>query len=155
MHVNPRIIPTFLLILLPTAAASGPTSGSTTTLTNTLTTARRSNPPCVESCIASHPSQSWCDGHESGRAFEECVCRGLDGVPMIECIQSCSPEDQGVFAAGLPRVCRERIFPDAALADEDTGVESRTDGAVVLGVSGVGIGVGVLGGLAVAVALVL
>jgi hypothetical protein len=80
-------------------------------------------PPCVDTCITTHPSASWCSGEETGRAMEECVCRGLDGLPMIECIAQCDPTDQWAFAGGLSGTCRERVFPNA------TESESTTDGA--------------------------
>ncbi|KAJ0417316.1 hypothetical protein BJY00DRAFT_316092 [Aspergillus carlsbadensis] len=82
-------------------------------------------PPCVDTCIATHPSASWCSGEETGRAMEECVCRGLDGRPMIECIAQCDPRDQWAFAGGLPGTCRERVFPNATEGESD-GAERVT-----------------------------
>ncbi|KAL2867678.1 uncharacterized protein BJX67DRAFT_380625 [Aspergillus lucknowensis] len=105
-------------------------------------------PPCVTTCITNNPPNSWCNGDETGRAEEECVCRGLNGGPMIECIGSCSPDDQWEYAGGLPELCRERLFPDTARAtttpeaetESGSAVEgaNETDGAVV----GTEIGVG-------------
>ncbi|KAL3471159.1 hypothetical protein BJX99DRAFT_263523 [Aspergillus californicus] len=130
------------------------------TLTSTIpTTARRPDESCVETCISNNPTQSWCTGHETGRASEECVCRRLDGIAMIECIQSCSPEDQWDFAGGLSTACRERVFPNATsssiptsgVEEGDEGVSStvevEADGVGTLRVPGVGVGVGVLWGV--------
>ncbi|KAL4924819.1 uncharacterized protein BDV17DRAFT_273619 [Aspergillus undulatus] len=86
-------------------------------------------PPCVETCISNNRSNSWCQGDETGRAREECLCRGLEGRPIIECIQSCSPEDQWDFAGDLPETCRERLFPQAR--EEDSGVDEGVVGSGV------------------------
>ncbi|KAL3456371.1 hypothetical protein BJX64DRAFT_294128 [Aspergillus heterothallicus] len=102
--------------------------------------ANSSYPPCIDTCIANNPSNSWCSGDETGRVMEECVCRGLDGLPMIRCIAGCEPEEQWAFAGGLPGACRERVFPNAT--------ESIEEGIAVGRVGG---GEGVLGGVVVVV----
>ncbi|KAL4916435.1 hypothetical protein BDW62DRAFT_106313 [Aspergillus aurantiobrunneus] len=87
------LFPVLLALLLPTATAAA-------------------YPSCVETCISTHHGESWCTGDETDRARTKCVCEGLDGAPMIECIQSCDPGDQWEFAGGLPQSCRERLFPE-------------------------------------------
>lgn len=87
---------------------------------------------------------------------------------MIECIQSCSPEEQWDFARDLSTGCRERVFPNATASSSSTSgdeeeesqgvgstveVDPGTDGVGVLGVPGVGLGVGVLGAVSVALLL--
>ncbi|KAL2816530.1 hypothetical protein BJX63DRAFT_387593 [Aspergillus granulosus] len=86
-----------------------------------------SYPRCVSNCISNNPSNSWCNGDETGRAKEECVCRGLDGLSMTRCIAECDPEDQWAFARDLPSTCRERMFPNAT---ESAVNEGEEDGAV-------------------------
>lgn len=104
-------------------------------------------PPCIESCISAHPSHSWCSGHETGRRQEECLCRGLDGHPLIHCVRGCDPADQWDFAGGLSGTCRERLFPEAR-----NGLnESQRNGARRL--NG-GFGVGRFLGLGVVVVVV-
>ncbi|KAL4946595.1 hypothetical protein BDV06DRAFT_182460 [Aspergillus oleicola] len=113
-------------------------------------------PPCIQSCITSHRSNSWCSGNETGRAQDECLCRGLDGRPIIECIRDCEPIEQWQFAGDLPGTCRARLFPEAREEDdgdadddeEDTGSEGGVEAAA--GAIGVNIGmVGLVTGLLV------
>ncbi|KAL5342183.1 hypothetical protein BJX70DRAFT_338021 [Aspergillus crustosus] len=82
-----------------------------------LTTA--SPPPCIQTCITTHPSHSWCDGTETDRTLTECLCRGLDGSSMLDCMRQCSPEDQWEYSSDIPSGCREKVFPEAVEADGD------------------------------------
>lgn len=95
------------------------------------TTAADSNyPSCVNTCISSNPSNSsWCQGSETGRTRTECICRGLLGTPMLNCIRDCDPADQWAFADGLPDACLERVFPEAREGDStDSGGAGRIAG---------------------------
>ncbi|KAL4876340.1 hypothetical protein BJY04DRAFT_142931 [Aspergillus karnatakaensis] len=84
-----------------------------TSLLLTLTIPALATPSCIQSCITNNPSYSWCSGNESDRALTECVCRGLDSGPLLECMRECSPQDQWEYAKDVPENCRERVFPEA------------------------------------------
>ena len=87
-------------------------------------------PFCVNTCISSNPTNSsWCQGSETGRTRTECICRGLLGTPMLNCIRDCDPADQWAFADGLPDACREKVFPEAREGDStNTGGARRIIG---------------------------
>ncbi|KAL4966906.1 uncharacterized protein BDV14DRAFT_198371 [Aspergillus stella-maris] len=84
-------------------------------------------PPCIQSCITANPSNSWCSGNETGRAQEECLCRGLQGQPIIECIRNCTPSEQWDYAGDISDTCRERLFPEAREDDDDDADSERSD----------------------------
>jgi hypothetical protein len=85
--------------------------------------------------------------------MEECVCRGLDGLPMIECIAQCDPRDQWAFAGGLSGTCRERVFPNATASETDGAGRVTVRGGG--GVGGASMTVVMVGGVALSVIVVL
>ncbi|KAL4785019.1 hypothetical protein BJX76DRAFT_325783 [Aspergillus varians] len=97
-----------------------------------LTTTASNFPSCIESCITNNPSNSsWCRGGESGRKGRECLCRRLVPRAMIQCMQSCEPDDQWAFGGHLPDACREKLFPEASEASANLTVEEGTAGRMV------------------------
>ncbi|KAL4861345.1 hypothetical protein BDV12DRAFT_204106 [Aspergillus spectabilis] len=91
-----------------------------------------SPPPCIQTCITTYRSHSWCDGTETDRTLTECLCRGLDGSSIIDCMRQCSPEDQWEYSSDIPSGCREKVFPEAV---EGNGDENEGN-LVTLGTTG-------------------
>ncbi|KAL4812149.1 hypothetical protein BDW67DRAFT_188973 [Aspergillus spinulosporus] len=83
-------------------------------------------PACVETCITENPTSSWCDGTETGQGLDQCTCDSLAGSLMVECIQECSPSDQQDYAAGIPSLCRDKLFPASTTSTPRSGSAAET-----------------------------
>ncbi|KAN0110834.1 hypothetical protein V8E51_007221 [Hyaloscypha variabilis] len=93
-----------------------------------------STPPCVASCETTSPAASVCDGTETGTALAQCECQSLIGTNLITCIKACPSDQISVFAAGVPSLCRDTLFPGvsvsaAATSTAGTGSGSGSGGA--------------------------
>ncbi|KAM0329476.1 hypothetical protein ACHAQA_004785 [Verticillium albo-atrum] len=88
-----------------------------------LLTLAQDRPACVSTCIENNLMSSQCDGDESGAALDRCTCNTLNGSNMVACINECTPADQASYAANVPELCRDTLFPNA----DDSGSGSNDD----------------------------
>ncbi|KAI0974690.1 hypothetical protein F4678DRAFT_420517 [Xylaria arbuscula] len=81
-------------------------------------------PACVQDCINSNPTSSWCDGDETGEDLANCTCQSIYGSLMLQCIKKCPEADQATYASGLPGTCGETLFPDLDIPKATTSSSS-------------------------------
>lgn len=93
-------------------------------------------PECIRSCITNNSFSSFCDGDESGQDLDKCTCESLVGVPMIKCMQDCPVSNQALYAAKLPAMCRNTLFPAVKPGDIDSDPSATTTAGTGSGADG-------------------